>query len=238
MAPSSLNVIVLGATGLVGKLFVKESAESKASFISSVKTIGRRSTGVESAKVSDILDPDTSKWPDKIAELESTPDVMFSGLGTTKAIAGSFENQYKIDHDLNVAAAKAAKEKGVKTYVLISSAGSSAGSMIPYLKMKGEIERDIIALEFPRTIILRPGVLIGEREVSHGIGEVVMQKFTSLVYGTVFTKISPMSAAKGVDVARSALELLKTDPPTDSSKPAVEIYENSKILDLAKSYSH
>jgi uncharacterized protein YbjT (DUF2867 family) len=94
------------------------------------------------------------------------PSIFLSALGTTKGKAGSFEAQYAIDHDLNVALAKAAKERGTNVYVLISSAGASTASRIPYMRMKGEIEEDVKNIGFKYTVILRPGFLVGVREDS------------------------------------------------------------------------
>ena len=85
-------------------------------------------------------------------------------MGTTRAQAGSFENQRKIDYDLNLALAKAAKDFGVDTYVLISSAGTSKSSPWPYGKMKAELEEAVKELGFSHTVILRPGLLVGTRQ--------------------------------------------------------------------------
>ena len=91
---------------------------------------------------------------------------MFSGLGTTRAAAGSLEAQRKIDYDLNLDLAKAAKEAGVDIYVLISAGGASSKSSIAYSRMKGELEDAVMALGFPHTVILRPGLIVGDRNDS------------------------------------------------------------------------
>lgn len=62
--------------------------------------------------------------------------------------------------------AKAAKESGVKVYVLISSAGVSTKSMFPYGKMKGELDEAVKELGFPHTILVKPGLLVGTRKDS------------------------------------------------------------------------
>jgi uncharacterized protein YbjT (DUF2867 family) len=94
------------------------------------------------------------------------PKIFFSGLGTTKAAAGSIEAQRKIDYDLNLDLAKAAKESGVDTYVLISSGSANAQSNFAYVRMKGELEDAVKALGFKHTVILRPGLIVGGREDS------------------------------------------------------------------------
>ena len=62
--------------------------------------------------------------------------------------------------------AKAAKENGIKTYVLISSANANPKSSFGYVRMKGEIEEAVKAMEFDHTIIIRPGLIAGTREES------------------------------------------------------------------------
>lgn len=98
--------------------------------------------------------------------LSPPPSVFLSALGTTKAAAGSFEAQRKIDYDLNLALAKAAKESGVKVYVLISSDAVSTKSLVPYGRMKAELEEAVKAIGFPHTVILKPGLLLGTRQDS------------------------------------------------------------------------
>lgn len=79
------------------------------------------------------------------------------------------ENQRKIDYDLNLALARAAKESGVKVYVLISAQAASAMSSLALPKMKGELEDSVMALGFEHTVILRPGLILGAREESRPV---------------------------------------------------------------------
>jgi len=98
-------------------------------------------------------------------------DVLFSALGTTLKAAGSKEAQWKVDHDYQLAFAKAAKEADVPHYVLVSSAGASARSPLFYPKMKGALEDRVKALDFDRLTIFNPPIL--ERKDSDRAGEVI-----------------------------------------------------------------
>jgi uncharacterized protein YbjT (DUF2867 family) len=51
--------------------------------------------------------------------------------------------------------------------------------MVPYLKMKGELEDAVKALDFEHTVILRPGLILGSREKSRP-AEFVLQKIAGL----------------------------------------------------------
>lgn len=130
---------------------------------SSVSAYARRKLPTESPKLSSLEAKDSETWPSLYPKGSS---IFLSALGTTKAAAGSVEAQRKIDLDLNLALAKAAKEAGVQTYVLISSAAVSSKSSMAYPKMKGELEDAVKTIGFKHAVILKPGLLVGSREDS------------------------------------------------------------------------
>src|ERR1700761_2279142 len=145
------TALVLGSTGLVGSFILSTLRTSPPSPFSSVEIIARRSppAATETAvPVNEFVEKDTTKWSGHISSLSPAPSVVFSGLATTRAAAGGFENQYKLEHDLNVELAKAAKAAGTKTYVLISSHGASTNATLAYFRMKGEIEEHIKEVDF------------------------------------------------------------------------------------------
>jgi uncharacterized protein YbjT (DUF2867 family) len=105
---------------------------------------------------------DSASWPSKFPA-SANPQIFFSALGTTRGLAGGVDKQRTIDYDLNYALAQEAKKAGVSTYVIISSAGADASSLFPYSQMKGQLEDDASKLGFKHVIILRPGIIVGER---------------------------------------------------------------------------
>lgn len=143
--------------------------------IAYVEVIARRSapaTAQQQAsqsgvKLTEFVNADTAAWTTHISSASRpAPSILFSSLATTRANAGSLAAQYKLEHDLNIALARAARDRGTKVYVLISSGGASQDSWNGYLKMKGDIEEHIKELDFERTVILRPGLIGGKREES------------------------------------------------------------------------
>jgi uncharacterized protein YbjT (DUF2867 family) len=107
-------------------------------------------------------------------------------LGATRAQAGSFAEQRKIDYDLSLNLAKAARAAGVETYVLVSSTGASSGSMFQYTKMKGELEDEVQKIGFKNTVILRPGFIVGERAAGHLDAENALRQLS-----VVFRRFAP-----------------------------------------------
>ena len=156
------------------------------------------------AKLNAIIDANTSKWAQHYKSLPRTPSIIFSALATTRGAAGSFENQYKLDHDLNVEIAKAAQEAGSKVYVLISVSGASSTSRFAYTKLKGEIEEDIKALGFEHTIILRPGLIAGKREESRPT-EAVLRKIAGGLGAISSHYLKDGWAQEAEDIAKAAV---------------------------------
>jgi len=134
--------------------------------VSSVYALARRQPKPTDSKLHLIIEPDSSQWPSKLSSIQPTPPIFFSALSTTRAQAGGFENQRKIDYDLNLELARAAKAAGVKVYVLISVAAMSKTSMLAFSRMKAELEEAVTELGFEHTIILKPGLIVGTREDS------------------------------------------------------------------------
>lgn len=159
-----MSAAIFGSTGLVGSNILSTLLATET--YAQVTTVTRRAPKPTSPLLNAIIDADTTKWAPILAGLAPAPQTVFSGLGTTRSKAGGLANQWKIDHDLNVEVAQAAKQAGARTFVFISSAGAGGlfSNYFPYTKMKNGVESTIKELDFEHAVVLRPGVIIGERE--------------------------------------------------------------------------
>lgn len=201
------SALVLGSTGLCGSAILKY-AQASDSF-SKVTTVTRRKVDGVDAGVEQIVEPDSANWSKTLPESQ----VVFSGIGTTRAAAGSFAEQYKIDHDLNLELAKAAKANGATTYVLVSSTGASASSFLPYLRMKGELDDAVKDLDFEKTIILRPGPLLGDRTKEFkGQGEGTLRAIGTWLHRSAFQRLLSYPIY-GDEVGKAAVKLATTLGP-------------------------
>ena len=171
IGPRAVDYAITGSqcTGAVGSKILDGLISTEA--FSSVKTVSRRAPTAQSPKLEAVVETDSSKWGGLISTLNPKPSVVFNAVGTTRAAAGGIQNQWKIDHDLCIENAKAAKEAGVKTYVYISSAGTRGlvASYLPYSKMKVGVEDAIKALDFDQAVIVKPGMILGQREQSRAV---------------------------------------------------------------------
>lgn len=156
---------VFGCTGAIGRHILSLLLEQDA--FTSVTTISRRAPPQSSPKLHATVEADTMQWSPLLSSLAPAPDIVFNAVGTTRAAAGGVANQWKIDHDLCVENARAAKAAGVRTYFFVSShgcRGAVASRFVPYCQMKNGVEDAIRALDFDQAIIIRPGMILGARE--------------------------------------------------------------------------
>lgn len=182
----------------------------------------------DDAKVTPIVSKESAEWP---KQYPAGAELFISALGTTRANAGSFENQKKIDYDLNLELAKAAKASGTKVYVLISSAGADSGSMFGYTKMKGELEDAIKAIDFAHVVIVRPGLIVGQRTESRA-AELVLRMIAGLA-GSVSGKLKDPWAQDDVVIARAAVRA-GLDCLGGEEKEKVRVLAQSDIVRLGR----
>ncbi|KAI9818840.1 MAG: Protein fmp52, mitochondrial [Pycnora praestabilis] len=181
------SVGVVGSTGLVGAHILSTLLSLPS--ISKVSAIARRQPSADdtSPKLSPIVEPESFQWPSLLRTIALPPQIFFSALGTTRAQAGGVENQRKIDYDLNLGLAKAAREGGARVYVLISSSGADSSGTFAYTQMKGQLEEAVKALNFEYTVLLRPGLIVGTRGDSRPPEAAVraIAKFMGAISGNV-----------------------------------------------------
>lgn len=126
--------------------------------------------------------------------------------------------------------ARAARDAGTKVYVLISSSGANHTSSIPYTRMKGEIEEDVKALGFERTVILRPGLIAGQRQESRPLEAAA--RFIAGAFGKLHSSLKDPWAQEADIIGQAAvnagLKALEGDVPAGSEK--VWVLAGSDIL--------
>lgn len=104
---------------------------------------------------------------------------IFCALGTTIRKAGSQERFRRVDHDYAVEAARLGLQHGAEHYLLVSALGADPASRVFYNRVKGETERDISALGYRSLTIVRPSLLLGDRE-EFRLGEEVARRLAWL----------------------------------------------------------
>lgn len=181
-----MKAAVIGATGAIGKDLVDQLLADD--HFEQVVIFVRKDVGLSHPKLIthmvDFAHPE--QW-----SCDVKADVAFSCMGTTLHAAGSKAAQYVVDHDYQLNFARCARQNGIDTFVLVSSIGASEKSWTFYLRMKGEVERDVMALAFAHLVIVRPSLLIrkGTDRFAEKLGLPVIRFFNS--FG-LFTDRTPV----------------------------------------------
>lgn len=150
------TVVLAGATGLVGREILQGLLADDA--VAAVHALGRRAL--------DRQHPKLTSYVVDFAALPPLPpvDEAYLALGTTIKAAGSQAAFRAVDFDANLAVARAAKAAGARRVGLVSAMGADARSRIFYSRVKGELEEVLAKLDFEGLVIVRPSMLIGDRE--------------------------------------------------------------------------
>jgi uncharacterized protein YbjT (DUF2867 family) len=215
------NVLIAGATGLIGKELVSLLIRSE--HYNSVHIVIRRPYNLQHRKISSyIVDFENLHdfKPDAVIH-----DVYIC-LGTTMKKAGNKTNFKKVDYDYVVSVAKWAKENNVEKLAIVSSIGAGSNSKSTfYLRVKGQVEQALQDLGFRNLIILRPSLLLGKREefrFGELMAKLIIKPFASLMTGKL-KKYRPVEA--GNVAAAMIYHTIKSSAP-------LSIVENDKILEI------
>lgn len=199
---SSKTATLIGATGLIGgellNLLLKDD------HFSTVKILVRRPFNLVHPRLEKKL-VDFNDNDSLLVALDNS-DVIFCTVGTTqKKVKGDKEAYRKVDYDIPVHAARFCKMVGCKVFVLVSAVGANSKSKNFYLKLKGEVEDQIGKLGIESVHIMRPSMLVGDRDefrIGEKIGTPLMKAFSFLLP----SKYKPIEAG---DVAKAMVAVAK-----------------------------
>lgn len=198
-----LRIVLVGATGLVGRAIIAKSVGREDFRLSA---IARREARLPAGVRMEVFVAEPGKWGEVIESLR--PTAMICALGTTWKKAGKDEAAFRaVDQELVVETARAAKARGVERFVAISSAGADAASGNFYLRVKGEVERQLAQLRFGRLDILRPGLLRGPRGGDRRLGERIGVALSPVADLLLHGKYRAMRSISAERVAEAALAL-------------------------------
>jgi len=214
------TAIILGATGLTGGLLLKKLLDDVR--YDQIKIFSRKSIDFRHPKIKeylgDILDLNSF-------ENNFKADEVFCCIGTT-AKKTSDKNLYKrIDIGIPVTATKLCKKNKIDTFIVMSSLGANSKSKVFYNRIKGEMEEAVLKEGVLNTYILRPSIILGNRNenrLGEDIGKIMMRSFQFLMIGKI-RKYRPIEADK---IARTMIYLANV-------KPDLQIIESDRIEEMS-----
>lgn len=218
------RIALVGASGLVGREIVAEAVRRDHGNLNVI--VRHRPEWLAAAPVPVFVD-DPSRWNQALQDIR--PDVLICALGTTWRKAGRDEQAFRaVDHRLVVATAQAAQKRGATRMVVVSAVGAAPASRSFYLRVKGEMERDLATLDFARLDILRPGLLHGTRQGDFRLTERVAAILSPLTDGVLLGSARRYRSISARTVAQAVLTL------SHSSEEGVRVFHNDAIRQAAE----
>ncbi len=195
------TALLAGATGMVGRRCLQRLLDD--ADYRQVVVLTRRPSGFAHPRLTE-LQVNFDDLPD--INCPARIDDAFCALGTTMRKAGSKEAFQRVDLQYVVHFAELAKALGAKTFVLVSSLGANQKATGFYSQIKGQAEAAVQNLGFETVHLLRPSLLIGEREESRPgemLGLIVGRALSPLLAGPL-RRARPVPAGKVAEVMISA----------------------------------
>jgi uncharacterized protein YbjT (DUF2867 family) len=163
---------IAGASGLVGG-YVLDALIADPAF-DRVVALVRRPLDRKGAKLLQVV-VDFDRLEESGAWGQVGPvDTLFCCLGSTIKAAGSRAAFRNVDYVYPIRFAEAGRRAGASQFLVISSVGAAPKSSSFYLRIKGEVERDLAGVGFESLSIFRPSLLLGNRHENR-IGERLAQ---------------------------------------------------------------
>ena len=216
-----MQVVVIGATGLVGAMTVREMLDNGCT----VDGIVRRPAGLRHPRWREHV-ASAADWP-RIARTIGA-EAAVSALGTTTRKAGDEAGFRAVDHDMVLEFARAARDGGARRMATVSSVGAVPGSSNFYLRLKGEMEQAVQAVGFDRLDIFRPGLLRGPRGADRRLGERLGILVSPLVNLALRGPLDRFAAIDAGAVACAIAASLRCE------EPGVFVHDNRAIRRLAR----
>lgn len=155
---AKLNVIITGATGMIGEGVLHVCLNHKD--VENILVVSRKPTGYSHPKLKEIIHSNFLDISSLNAQLKGYNACYFC-LGVSAM--GRNETEYtKLTHSLTVNFAKTlAQHNHDMTFCYISGAGtdSSEQGRIMWARVKGKTENDLMKLPFKKVFNLRPGLI-------------------------------------------------------------------------------
>ena len=153
-----MKVILFGGSGMVGQGVLRECLV--AAGVESVLSVGRSPTGVQDAKLREIVHGDFTDFTAIESEL-SGYDACFFCLGVSSI--GMSEERYRhLTYDITLAAATTLARLNpdmVFVYVTGAGADSTEQGRVMWARVKGKTENDLLKLPFRAAYMFRPGAI-------------------------------------------------------------------------------
>jgi uncharacterized protein YbjT (DUF2867 family) len=153
-----MKLVIIGATGMVGGVALRRSLENPE--VTKVTVIGRRSTGVEHEKLTEIQHSDYLDYSGLEDALSGQDGALFCLGAYTGTVPDDEFRTITVDYTLEFARALYARSPQA-AFCLLSGQGAdqSEKSSMAFARYKGIAENGLKEMGFSRVHLLRPGYI-------------------------------------------------------------------------------
>ena len=213
------TALLFGSSGLVGSHLLNQLITDDN--YSKIKLFVRSIPEISNPKI-EIIKTNFNNLQNHKEEIKG--DDCFFCIGTTKKNSPNKNDYRRVELEVPKEIAQIAKYNSINSFVFISSGYADPKSSGDYLKFKGEVELELLDLNFSKLGIMRPSFLLGERKekrVGEKIGIILFKLLSPLFIGPL-KKMKPIhSAIVAKAMIRSANEDLQKT-----------IFESNEIAEL------
>lgn len=214
------TALIVGANGLTGSALVRLLIRSDD--YTRVQALTRRPLPLENPRLSNRI----LKYEELVARLAgSRCDDAFCCLGAAGGPRAGAAELRRVDLELALAFAQAARGAGAGRLVVISVAGAAPGSRDAFQRTKGELESALRELKFSALDFLQPGTVVGERP-GGGAVDTLRHVVAPLVNLVRVGRFADTRWISGADLAAAMLGAAR------SQRRGISSYSGRRLLQL------
>jgi uncharacterized protein YbjT (DUF2867 family) len=152
------NLVIVGASGMVGGYALRYALDHPA--VERVTAIGRRKLGISHPKLMDIRHRDFADCS-ALKDALSGQDAAVFCLGAYTGVVRDAElHKITVDYTIEFARAlRGSSPDAAFSFLSGNGADPTGRSRIPFARYKGEAEKALFAVGFPRVCIFRPAYI-------------------------------------------------------------------------------
>tara|TARA_B100001250_G_C19489126_1_gene652224 strand:+ start:74 stop:730 length:657 start_codon:yes stop_codon:yes gene_type:complete len=214
------TALIFGSSGLIGNhlldLILKGDSYQK------IKLFVRSNITIKDPRVEIICDD--FKNLDNLKNNIIGDDCFFC-IGTTRKDTPNKKEYRRVEYEIPLHIAKITKLNSINSFIYVSSIGANAKVSNNYLKNKGQVEDELLKLNFKKLGIIRPSLLLGNRKnfrLGERIAQLVMKNISFIFIGKM-KKYKPIQA---VNVAKAITNIVENDYKT-------KFFESDKLLEIS-----
>jgi uncharacterized protein YbjT (DUF2867 family) len=215
------TALIVGATGLIGGYCLDTLCDDPT--YTEIIALARKPLLKTHRKLQTIVTKFDKNLEYELSNIQA--DDVFCCLGTTIKKAGSQQAFKAVDYTLVVTVAELMRKQGAEQFVVISAMGADKDSKVFYNRVKGELEKALEELGYSCLRIIRPSLLLGQRQ-EFRLGEKIGVLLTPVLKPLMMGSLKKYRPVQAESVARFMVKVAHEKPVTGG----VHVYESNQIV--------